>query len=443
DSQKDAEARAFVECVENQEAIRSELAGRSLVAFVADGSRIPRRSGASNAPMESDGVVPFKSPDSLAVEIEVPNPLPEEGQTRLRGLGIQAGVTVIVGGGYHGKSTLLNALEHGVYPHIPGDGREYVVSSRDLVKIRSEDGRSVRGVDIHAFIDSLPSGPTGSSTAKPSATRSFSTDDASGSTSQAAAIAESVEAGATGLLLDEDTSATNFMLRDGRMQKLVHRDHEPITPYVDRVRELFEEQGISTILVMGGSGDYFDVADCVIMMKNYSAEDVTSDARRIAAESDNGRKPEFRNPLEAFSKRSPLANSLVSSRGRRSIKINAKSRELILYGEESLDLRHLTQIVDSSQTQAIGWAIHLASQHLMGTHAEGSRAPLPSVEKVLDDLESILDQNSLDVLGHTVSGMPGERHPGRFARPRRFEIAGALNRLRSLKVSTCADPEVD
>ncbi|MFP6640797.1 MAG: ABC-ATPase domain-containing protein, partial [Myxococcota bacterium] len=380
------EARAFVECVENQEAIRSELASRELVAFVADGARLPRRTGASNAPMPPDVVVPFRSPDSLAIEIELPNALPEDGRTKLRGLGIRAGVTLIVGGGYHGKSTLLSALEHGVYPHIPGDGREYVVSSRDLAKIRSEDGRSVRGVDIHSFIDVLPSGPAKASAADRTRTRSFSTDDASGSTSQAAAIVEAVEAGAKGLLLDEDTSATNFMLRDGRMQKLVHSDHEPITPYVDRVRELFELQGVSTVLVMGGSGDYFDVADCVIMMKNYSAADVTTEARRIAAENDSGRRPEFRGSLEAFSKRCPLAGSLVASRGRRNLKITARSRELILYGEESLDLRHLTQIVDASQTHAIAWAIHLASQHLMDAKQAGADPPLPTLEEILDGL---------------------------------------------------------
>ncbi|MEE3328759.1 MAG: ABC-ATPase domain-containing protein [Myxococcota bacterium] len=426
------EATHFVECIENQEAIRSQLGQAGLVAFVADGALLPRSTGASSTPMRTDQIVAFRSPESLAVSVQIPNPRPEDGRTELQGMGVRKGVTLIVGGGYHGKSTLLTALEHGVYPHIPGDGREYVVSSADLVKIRSEDGRSVRGVDIHAFIGALPSGQNDAESLDPFRTRSFSTDDASGSTSQAAAIAEAIEAGSDGLLLDEDTSATNFMLRAGRMQKLVHSENEPITPFVDRVREIYDDFDVSTILVMGGSGDYFDVADTVIMMKNYQASDVTAEARDIAKEMSNGRLSESRCALEAFAPRRPMAESIVASRGRKQVKISAKSRELILYGEEDIDLRHLTQIVDTSQTRAIAWAIHLASQHLM--RPSSSSPQRPELTEVLDALESIVAEQGLDALGHSSRKAPLPDHPGRLARPRRHEVAGALNRLRSLKV---------
>lgn len=441
DEAEQEEATAFVECIENQESIRSQLGQKDLVAFVADGALLPRSTGASSTPMRMDQIVPFRSPASLAVSVQIPNPRPEDGSTELRGMGVRKGVTLIVGGGYHGKSTLLNALEHGVYPHIPGDGREYVVCSPDLVKIRAEDGRSVRGVDIHAFIGTLPSGRSGVESGNSFGTRSFSTDDASGSTSQAAAIAEAIEAGSNGLLLDEDTSATNFMIRDGRMQKLVQSENEPITPFVDRVREIFDHFKVSTILVMGGSGDYFDVADTVIMMKNYQASDMTAEARIIAKEMKNGRQSESRCALEDFARRIPIAESIVASRGRKRVKISAKSRELILYGEEDIDLRHLTQIVDQSQTRAIGQAIHLATQSLMKPLDSGHPSQRPPLTEVLDALESIFESQSLDVLGYPNLHSPLPDHPGRLARPRRHEIAGALNRLRSLRIEAAADPD--
>ena len=417
--------REFVECAENQESIRSRLAELGWVAFIADGALLPRASGASELPMAPDEVVPFRAPDSLAVEIDLPNPIGEGRVGTLRGMAIRRGITLIVGGGYHGKSTLLRALEASVYPHVPGDGREYVVSARDLVKIRAEDGRSVRGVDIHGFIDGLPGGDADDR----DRTRSFSSPDASGSTSQAANIVEALEAGSRGLLLDEDTSATNFMVRDARMQRLVDRAHEPITPFVDRIRELHDDLDVSSVLVMGGCGDYFGVADTVIMMREYAARDVTDEAHRIARDHASGRVQENQNALEAITPRRPRADSFVAARGRREESISARGRELILYGEQSLDLRYLEQLVDSSQTRAIAHAIHLASQHLMdGDAREPGNAP-PTLAQVLDALDALFDEEGLEALDRR----GGERHPGNLARPRRYEIAAAINRMRSLE----------
>jgi predicted ABC-class ATPase len=414
---REDEARPFAECVENQEFVRTRLGELGLVAFVGNGAVLPRESGASDRPLSGDAVVAFESPPGLEMAIEVPNPPGADAAGRTwRGMGIAEGVTLVVGGGYHGKSTLLRALERGVHPHVPGDGRERVVSRPDLVKIRAEDGRAVTGVDIHAFIDRLPAERS---------TRAFHSDDASGSTSQAANIVEALEAGSRGLLLDEDTSATNFMVRDARMQALVHREHEPITPFVDRVGELWSGQGISTVLVMGGCGDYFEVADRVIALRDYRAYDVTDEAKRIAREIDTARRAEPAEPLRPVRPRIPRAEGFDASRGRREVKIDARGRDLIRYGTHDIDLRAVEQIVDSSQTRAIGLALYHAASRLMDGHA--------TVPEVLDALEALFDREGLGALDPF--GRRGE-HPGALARPRRYEIAAALGRLRTLRVAS-------
>ena len=409
----ESRAREFVECAENQEHVRSRLDELGLVAFVADGSILPRESGASDRPLRRENAVPFRSPESLRVEIELPNPLPEGGST-ITGLGIRKGVTLIAGGGYHGKSTLLRALERGVYPHVPGDGREYVVTIRDAAKIRAEDGRRVEKVDISPFISDLPFGRS---------TDAFSTDDSSGSTSQAANIVEALEIGSKVLLLDEDTSATNFMIRDARMQALVAKENEPITPFLDRVREMYDVLGVSTVLVMGGSGDYFEAADTVIMMKNYLPVDVTGRARAIADAHKTERRAETPAPLRTVSPRIPLAESFDPSRGRREVKIDAKALDLILFGSDPVDLGSVEQLVDVSQTRAVGYAIHLAKTRFMDGTA--------TLSEILDALEDFLDRNGLDALDPFHRG---ERHPGDFARPRKYEIAAAINRIRTVRM---------
>ncbi len=411
-------AREVVECVENQEAIREQLPARGLVAFVADGAVLPRRSGVDDRPLSGRDVVPFRSPDALRVELEVPNPIPDpeggEPRATVTGLGVREGVTLIVGGGYHGKSTLLRAIERGVHPHVPGDGREYVVSRGDLVKIRAEDGRRVERVDIGAFIGELPHGRR---------TDAFTSDDASGSTSQAANIVEALEVGTSGLLLDEDTSATNFMVRDARMQALVASDREPITPFLDRIHELHDALGVSTVLVMGGVGDYFDVADTVIRMDEYRPEDVTAEAKRIAREHGSRRSVETDRPLAAPRGRIPVASSLDPSRGRREVKIDARDLHQIGFGTHDIDLRGVEQLVDRSQTRAIGHALHLGASRFM----DGRR----TVREVVDAIDAAIDEGGLEVLDPF---RRGEGHPGNFARPRRHEIAAALNRLRSVLV---------
>ena len=406
----------FVECVENQEHLRAALKERNLVAFVADGSVLPRESGASDRPLRGEPVTPFVAPASLRVALPLLYP-DARGDHQIQGLGIPHGVTLIVGGGYHGKSTLLKALERAVHPHVPGDGREYVVSRPDAVKIRAEDGRRVEAVDISGFISQLPGERS---------TGHFASDDASGSTSQAANIIEAIEVGSRVLLLDEDTSATNFMVRDARMQALVHKEQEPITPFLDRVRDLHEEHGVSSVLVMGGCGDYFDAADTVIRMCDYRPEDATSEALEVAARLPTARRNEQAAPLPAVVPRIPQAESFDPSRGRREVKIDARALDKIQFGREDIDLRGVEQLLDRSQTRAIGNAIHLMTRRWMdGTTTLGEG---------LDALEALLDAEGLDVLDPFHRDDHAGEHPGNLARPRRFEIAAAINRLRTVRM---------
>ncbi len=393
---------AMVACVEDQHALRAQLAKRGLVAFVADGSILPRLSGIDDGPLPAELAEVFVAPPELRVELEAPN----AGQ--MAGMGIPRGVTLICGGGFHGKSTLLSALERGVYDHVPGDGRHRVVTVPGAVKIRAEDGRSVAGVDISGFIRDLPGGI---------ATTDFSSPDASGSTSQAAAICEAVEAGADCLLMDEDTCATNFMIRDARMQALVRRDREPIIPFLDRVRELYDAHGVSTILVMGGAGDYFEVADTVLVMERWLPRDGTADALRIAAATGCARDRSGLEPLLRPRRRRPIAAGINTRKGRREVKVAVRARDRLVLGDREIDLGSVAQLVDPSQTRAIGWL-------LAWLKAEAERCPA-SLATLLDRAERMLDASGLDA----VRGRP---EPD-LARPRRYEFAAALNRLRGAR----------
>lgn len=398
------EASAFARLKEDQHFIREELTRRKLVSFIANGSVLPRESGVSQKPMNGR-VVPFESPPELAVEMDLPN------RGRIKGMGIPEGVTLIVGGGYHGKSTLLKALERGVYDHIPGDGREFVITRHDAVKIRAEDGRRIEKVDISPFISNLPFGID---------TSAFSTEDASGSTSQAANIIEALEIGTSLLLLDEDTSATNFMIRDARMQSLVTKDKEPITPFVDKVRQLYRDMGVSAVLVMGGSGDYFDVADLVIMMDEYKPLVVTGKARELVKEKPTNRHPEGGQAFGQIKQRVPLKQGFRPERGNKT-KVDAKGLHTIIFGNNTIDLSFLEQLVDTSQTRAIADLIFYLSKK----YVDNQRTLLQALQAVYGEIE----KKGLDV----ISPFYG-RHPGDYAMPRLQEAAGAINRLRTLAV---------
>lgn len=400
----------FVQVNEDADALRARLRERDLVAFIAGGSVLPRRSGVDDRPLAGSEVVPFQSPDSLRVAVDLPN------AGRVEGMGLPAGVTLIAGGGFHGKSTLLDAIARGVYNHRPGDGRERVVSNANAVKIRAEDGRYVAGVDISPFINNLPFGRD---------TTSFSTENASGSTSQAANIVEALALAAELLLIDEDTAATNFMIRDRRMQELIASEKEPITPFIDRVRQLYAERGVSTILVIGGSGDYFDVADCVLAMDSYVPRDVTAEAKAIAERQPEKRKREGGDDLGPIAPRAPLPKSIDPSRGKRRVRVRARGADAIEFGRERIDLGAVEQLVDAGQTRAIAEGLVHAWDH----YIDGRRTLADVVDRVLADVEN----EGLDVLSPFVVGDLAAFRP--------FELAAALNRLRTLRVQYPATGE--
>ncbi len=393
--------KRFVHSVADQEALRNALVKKGLVAFVADGAVLPRRSGVDDRPL-TDGI-PFTSPESLRTTLRTPH------SGDVRGMGIPRGVTLIVGGGFHGKSTLLNALQEGIYNHIPGDGREKVVILPGAVKIKASDGRYIEKVNISPFIHDLPFGKD---------TLAFSTDNASGSTSQATGIMEALEAGCQALLMDEDTSATNFMIRDERMQRLVPKGKEPITPFVDKVRQLYTDHGISTILVMGGSGDYFDVADTVIMMDTYQPRNMTNEAKEIVQHYPTRRLAEGGETFGKIRHRVPVKSSFNPSRGKRDVKIDAKGLHTILFGHTRIDLNDMEQLVDISQTRAIGYLIHYAAQR----YFNGQITLAEALNKVYEDLSD----KGLDVLT--------PYRAGNLAMPRKLEVIQAINRMRSLRI---------
>jgi predicted ABC-class ATPase len=390
--------------VEDQQVLRALLPEHHLVAFIADGASLPRRAGHDDRPLDAPPLVPWRSPESLVVEFDLPH------AGRVRGTGMRQGVTLIVGGGYHGKSTLLKALMRGVYDHIPGDGRELVVTDARAVAIRAEDGRRVEQVTITPFITGLPYGRS---------TSRFCTADASGSTSQAANIMEALEIGARVLLIDEDTSATNFMVRDRRMQELVAKAHEPITPFIDRVRQLYEQHGVSSILVMGGVGDYLDVADTVLHMDAFQPYDATTRARAIAA----AWPPEARRHHEgatlwpALQQRPVQRDSLSPQRGQRE-KVRAYGVRTIQYGTEEIDIALVEQLVAASQTRYIADCLQYAYHHLADDRL--------TVGELVERLDAVAQQQGLEALQPYLAGDRA------WARP--FEVAAAFYRLRTLRI---------
>ena len=392
--------RTIVDLAEDQHYIREMLPQMGLCAFVANGSVLPRESGISPRPMK--GGVRFQSPKELEVTMELPH------KGKITGMGIRKGITLIVGGGYHGKSTLLKALELGVYDHIAGDGREYVITDNTAVKLRAEDGRSIQKTDISMFINDLPNGKD---------TVGFCTEDASGSTSQAANVVESIEAGTSLLLIDEDTSATNFMIRDELMQRVIHRDMEPITPFIERIRELYDDYGISIVIVAGSSGAYFYVADTIIQMDRYVPKDITAYAKKEAES-----YPAVSGP-EAPAEQPDFHRCPRTAKGFREndrIKMKTMGRESVMINKESIDLRYVEQITDSEQVTALGYCMRYAQKNIM----DGKK----DLRQIVDELERVIEKGTLAALCESSSSISC------MAMPRRQEIFACFDRYRSLKM---------
>ena len=386
----------------DSEFLRRKLDRRGLIAFIANNSSLPRESGTSDLPMNHQEVVPFLSPPSLEVELKLPH------AGCIKGMGIPKGITLITGGGYHGKSTLLDTLEFGVYNHIPGDGREQCVSIPNSVKTRAYSGRNIIKTDISLFIKNLPLKKD---------TTSFSSNNASGSTSQAASIIEAIEIGAEVLLMDEDTCATNFMNRDKKMQQLIKKEDEPITAFIDKVSQLYADDKVSTILVLGGVGDYFDVSNLVIQMKNYMPIDVTKEAHKISNTVFNGREKEDEGYIFKVTDRIPIAESIISQNYIGKVSIFAKEINKVHFGKDNIDLTDMEQIVELSQTKAISYTLEYSKKYM-----NNENTLREVVEKVVSDIEEF----GIDVISKNISG--------NFASFRKFELAFTFNRLKSFDI---------
>ncbi len=451
------ELDAVAELADDQQYIRDALDGLGLVAFVADGSVLPRESGVSQRPMKSmetpprqarrqdappmkmrsaqgGAAVKFVSPESLAVTLQLPH------RGCVRGMGIKKGVTVIAGGGFHGKSTLLKALERGVYNHIAGDGRELVITDQSAFKLRAEEGRCIHETDISMFIRNLPTHAD---------TTRFSTENASGSTSQAANTVEALAADSRVLLIDEDTSATNFMVRDERMAQLVSDEKEPIRPFIRSIRSLYEDLGVSTILVVGSSGDYLAAADTVLQMDCYVAKDITARAKEICGqqyegtrhgmaqdgggqpdeetmpgtanvkEQENSTKtlPEIRaKSREAAAQRTAWLKKPV--RAKQIEKARTHGWDTLSLDKTEIDLRYLEQVVDESQTAALAYLM----QYILGRMADGKKTAAALAEEAAQKIEK----------DGILSVTPKNYGAGAAAAVRRQEILACLARYRML-----------
>ena len=383
--------------LEDQEFIRKQLKDKKLIAFIANNSILPRESGISQKPLK-DGKK-FISPKELEVEFNTPN------RGLIKGMGIPEGITLIVGGGYHGKSTLLKALELGVYNHIEGDGREFVITDNTALKVRAEDGRAITKTDISLFINNLPNGKD---------TKKFYTENASGSTSQAANIIEGIESGTKLFLIDEDTSATNFMIRDSVMQQLVSKDKEPITPFIDVARSLYKQNGISTILVAGSSGDFFDIADLVIQMDNYEPYEVTKKAKALSRGIINVNE---NLKVDIDFNRVILKGTIESSP--KGVKVKTLGKDGISINKENIDLRAVEQIVDNEQLNTIGAIMKYAENKLMGKNL--------TLAQIADNITEELKNNLIGI--ENIKGGYGS-----FAIVRKQEIMCAYNRYRKIKI---------
>ncbi len=400
-----AKVKGVIELSEDQHVLREEIQKRHLVAFVANGSVLPRESGISQKPMAN--ATAFKSPESMEVEIELPY------KGRIKGMGIPEGITLVVGGGYHGKSTLLKALEQGIYQHIAGDGREYVVTSGTAAKIRAEDGRAVSHVDISPFINNLPNEKD---------TVDFSTEDASGSTSQAANVAEAVCAGAKVLLIDEDTCATNFMVRDALMQEVVSGEHEPITPFTMQAREMYEKYGISVILVAGSSGSYFHIADKVLQMDNYHAYDITDKVQQVLKGRENQYQEHMDAPVSAgvlFSGSKRMLETRKADRKKGQVKIKQSGKDSFLIGKETVDLKYVEQLVDYEQVATLSYCL---------------KALIEQMETRKTDVVSAVDRLWAQIQAKGLKSLcSGSYLPVSMAQVRRQDIFACLDRYRGIK----------
>ena len=395
--------------------ILSQLDACGLCAFVPDGAVLPRASGLSEMPLEK--AIPFVAPEEMAVTLNVCG-------REIRGMGIPKGISVITGGAFHGKSTLLQALTRSVYPHIPGDGREGIVIDETALRIGVEDGRSVRGTDLSMFVRDLPGGVS---------TKNFNTLSASGSTSEAANLLEAMEAGSQTFLIDEDSSAVNFLIRDIRVRKLLGDDREPLIPLTDRIKEL-AAAGFSFILVAGACGDYLDLADNIIVMANYKAECAkfspapSTSSWRGEAPTGSTEPAEVTQPRSFVTYMQPLQKSVrPTSAVERQVKVKLSGDTLLQIGFLVSDTSRLNTLVDKQQRFGAGFLLlNLLQNAASNTDADSSantaaQSVAGVAQKICDNIKNVGFRN-------LPQGMSRE-----MSLPRPVDIACVAFRLREGK----------
>lgn len=391
--------RRHVALMDDYLALRDALAPLGLVAFLADGSVLPREPGFGDGSLRARAV-PLHAPDELAVTVSLPH------RGAVRGLGIRAGITVVCGGAFSGKSTLVAAIGAGVYPHVPGDGREYVATVPDAILLCGEPGRRIERVDVSAFFREVPQRHD---------VKAFAVEHATGVEAMAAATAEALEM-RTGLVLcDEDDSAVAFLARDALMRQLIPGSQEPLTPLIDHLRPLWRSRGVSSIVATGGLGDYLAVADTVIVMNGFQPVAETARARTIVA---GAGLREYDGPAASPSPRYPLARGFAGLRGRQRVEI--RGRGVLGVGRETVDLAGIRQLVDPSQARAAGGAILYAIEK---GYFDGTVSIAEAIDRVFADI----DRSGLAVLA--LDDEVSVEH----AMPRRHEVAAILNRMRALQ----------
>lgn len=401
----------FLEIQQSRLQIKQYMESNGLCVFINNGASLPRQSGVDDRPAMGAEIKNFQSPEISQIEI------PLSANESIKGMAIKEGISCITGGGYHGKSTLLQAILSGVYAHIPDDGREYIVTREDAVFIRAEEGRSICNVDISPFIGPLPNGVK---------TENFSTENASGSTSQAAAMVEAIEMGSRFLLFDEDSCATNFLIRDELIKKVLDLAKEPINPLITTVRSIWKQHHISMIFVVGGLGIFLQKADTCLLMDNYQCKDITTKVRKELGEiaEENG------NHLNFSSVRLLLADNFDPSYTNQRLKKELPKRikdlrnapRQLEYGMDLINLEALPQIVEAPQLLSVGYCLLVLRQAMQ---EQGGQ--IQPIDYWLKWLYKKLDQQGMPFL------QPD--YPGTLSLPRKYEVGAAINRIRSLKIS--------
>ncbi len=413
--QYDDSTRMLLQQFVDVQKIRTEIIQfmeqHDLVAFIANDALLPRISGVDDRPATCANVTTFQSPASLQINIPLQN------SNSISGMGIKEGITCITGGGYHGKSTLMQAILAGVYAHIPGDGREYVVTREDAFFIRAEEGRSIRDVDISPFISDLPNGLK---------TDHFSTDNASGSTSQAANIVEAVESGSRLLLFDEDTCATNFLVRDELIKKILDAAQEPIKPLYSMVRSLWKKHHVSMIFVVGGLGYFLQKADTCLLMENYRCHDITAKVRDRL-----GSIPEEDVAIADFAISRRLTadnfdpaykNQRLNKTMPKRIKDLRNAPRQLEYGMDLINLEAVAQLVEAPQILTIGYCLLMLRNKM--NLSDGRPETIRCWINWLYD----------EIAKHGLSVLKPD-YPGTLSMSRKYELAAAINRIRSLNIA--------